>query len=186
MAIYLSHFAAWSTVFISFGMKIWPHRPYRVLEHYFVRSSQSVYFARTQIACFLRWLLLQVGMCGQVLILSFYKLKKKGMRWSKIESVMPLKWPYWGKQKGSLRVRHVRRLSTLYGRAYLFSCSQNFHSHQFIVENVFIKLRVLTPSCPMYLWILCFWRCKAYWSTSHLDLQENSSSFLWSSQSTNS
>ena len=64
--------------------------------------------------------------------------------------------------------------------------SRNFHSHHFIVENVFIKPRALTPSCPMYLWIPCFWLCKEYWSTFYLDVQENASSFLWSSQSTTS
>jgi hypothetical protein len=31
------------------------------------------------------------------------------------------------------------------------SCSRNLHSQHFIVENVFIKLKALTPSCPMYL-----------------------------------
>jgi hypothetical protein len=82
-----------------------------------VRSSQFVYFARTQVACFLPWLLLQVGTCGQVLILSFYKPEKRQMR-LKIELVMPLKWPFWGRQKGLLRVRHVRRLSKQYGRVY--------------------------------------------------------------------
>lgn len=111
-------------MFISFGTTIWSQHPYRVLEHNFVRSSQFAYFARTQIACFLPWLLLQVGMCGQVLILSSCKPKKREMRLT-IESVTPLKWPYWGKQKGSLRVHHVRRLSKLYGRVYLLGLFAN-------------------------------------------------------------
>ena len=157
MAIYPSHFAAWSTVFISFGTTIWPQHPYRVLEHNFVRFSQSVYFARTQIACFLLWLLLQVGMCGQVLIPSYYKPKKREMR-LKIELVTPLKWPSWGKQKGSLRVRHVRRLSKLYGRVSLLGlfpklsftsfysgkCVYQAQSAHSILSDVFMSSLLLT------------------------------------------
>ena len=157
MAIYLSHFAAWSIVSISFGTTIWPQRPYRVLEHNFVRSSQSVYFARTQLACFLPWLLLQVGTYGQVLIPSFYEPKKRKMR-LKIQLATPLKWPYWGKQKDSLRVRHVRRLSKLYGRMYLLGsfakpsftpfysgkCVYQAQSAHSILSDVFMSSLFLT------------------------------------------
>ena len=186
MAIYLSLFAAWSIVFISFGTTIWPQRPYRVQEHNFVRYSQSVYFARTQIACFLRWLLLQVGMCGQVLILSFCKLKKIGMRWLKIGLVTPLKWPYWGGQKGSLRVRHVRRLSMIYGRMYLSGLLAELSFTSFYSGRCVYQAQSAHSILSDVFMNSLFWHCKAYWWTSRLDIQENASSFLWSSQSTTS
>ena len=69
---------------------------------------------------------------------------------------MPLKWPYLGKQKGSSRVRHVRRLSMEYGRVYLLASFTKLYFYYFVAENVFIKLRTLTPSYLMYVLILCY------------------------------